>query len=92
MSEKLNEYLVKLGYTSAHVVGLMSQLLTQGKVRVDFRNFVERIELANAKDRMAELHNAVEILEDYIKEITKGQPTFPAKNTQNITVEPLKEL
>jgi hypothetical protein len=92
LSEKLNDYLIRLGYTSGHVTGAMGQLLTQGKVRIDFRNYVERMELKDPKDRLASVPEAVQILEEYIKELVKGQAVSAPKITQNITVEPLKEL
>jgi hypothetical protein len=28
LSEKLNDYLLRLGYTNAHVIGIITQLLT----------------------------------------------------------------
>lgn len=92
LSEKLNDYLIRLGYTSAHVIGAIGQLLTQGKVRIDFRNYVERIELKDPKDKLSSVPAAVEILEAYIKELAKGQAVSAPKITQNITIEPLKEL
>jgi hypothetical protein len=92
LNEKLDDYLIRLGYTNAHVVGAVSQLLTQGKVRIDFRNYVERMELKDPKDRLASVPDAVELLEAYIKEIVQGQAVAAPKVTQNITVEPLKEL
>jgi hypothetical protein len=91
LSEKLNDYLVRLGYTSAHVTGIISQLLTQGKVRVDFRNHVERLELADLNDRLSSLQ-AVSLLNDYVLELNKGQTPNSNKLTQNIIVQPLKPL
>ena len=91
LSEKLNDYLVRLGYTSAHVTGIISQLLTQGKVRVDFRNHVERLELAEMGDRLSSLQ-AVSLLNDYVLELNKGQNPIGTKITQNIIVQPLKPI
>ena len=91
LSEKLDDYLVRLGYTSAHVTGIISQLLTQGKVRVDFRNHVERLELVETGDRLSSLQ-AVSLLNDYVVELSKGQTPVATKFTQNIIVQPLKPL
>ena len=91
LSEKLDDYLVGLGYTSAHVTGIITQLFTQGKVRVDFRNYTERMELSDLKDKLTSLQS-VSLLNDYITELSKGRTILGPKNTQNITVEPLASV
>jgi len=91
LSEKLNDYLLRLGYTNAHVIGIITQLLTQLKVRVDFRNYVERLELVNLEDRVSSLQ-AVSLLNDYILELSKGNIPPSSQLTQNITVQPIKPL
>jgi hypothetical protein len=88
LSDKLDDYLVGLGYTSAHVTGIITQLFTQGKVRVDFRNYTERMELSDSHDKLTSLQS-VSLLNDYITELSKGRAILGPKNTQNITVEPL---
>jgi hypothetical protein len=88
LSDKLDDYLIGLGYTSAHVTGIITQLFTQGKVRVDFRNYTERLELAAPTDKLTSLQS-ISLLNDYISELSKGRSILGPKHTQNITVEPL---
>ena len=47
LAEKIDEYVVKLGYSSAHTLGVVVQLLTVGKIRLDFREYSERLQLEN---------------------------------------------
>ncbi len=91
LNEKLNDYLIRLGYTSAHVTGIVSELLVRGKVRVDFRNYVERIELVNPKDVISSVQS-VSLLNDYVAELSKNQIVEAPKVTQNIIVQPLKPI
>ncbi len=65
LSEKLDEYLVRLGYSSAHIMGIAVRLLTKTKVRVDFRNYTERMELVDVADMLAPAQ-AISLLEDYL--------------------------
>ena len=41
----IQDFQLQLGQTSAHVLGIVIQLLTRGKVRVDFRDYAVRFEL-----------------------------------------------
>ena len=52
LSEKIDEYILKLGYSNAHVLVFLMQLLTEGKVTVDFREYSERLELLDSDDEM----------------------------------------
>lgn len=61
--DKLHEYLVKLGHDNAHVYNVMVHLLTEGKVRVDFRYHTERIMLQDANDKLTR-PQAIELMED----------------------------
>jgi len=65
LSEKLDEYLVRLGYSSTHIMGIAVRLLTKTKVRVDFRNYTERMELMDVAD-MLTTAQAISLLEDYM--------------------------
>jgi hypothetical protein len=91
LSDKLGDYLVRLGYTNAHVLGIITQLMTQGKVRVDFRESSERIELVEEKDKISQLQT-VSLLNDYVVEASKGQKIVGTQLTQNITVQPQQML
>ncbi len=51
LSDKIDQYLIRLGYSNAHVLGIVVNLLTVGKVRVEFRHYVERLELVDPADK-----------------------------------------
>jgi hypothetical protein len=89
LSDKLDDYLIGLGYTSGHVMGIIAQLFTEGKVRVDFRNYTERLELMDKQDKLNAIQSAA-LLKDYIVELSKGRNILGPKNTQNMTLEPLQ--
>jgi hypothetical protein len=67
LSDKIDQYLVKLGYSNAHVLGIVVNLLTVGKVRVEFRHYSERLELLDPADKMTR-GVAVDIFDRYITE------------------------
>ena len=68
LSEKLKDYLLRLGYSSVHIMGIIAQLMTKAKVRVDFRNYTERLELVNPEDKLTS-PQAMSLLEDYLAEV-----------------------
>jgi hypothetical protein len=87
LNEKLDDYLLRLGYSSVHIMGIIAQLMTKAKVRVDFRNYTEKLELINTEDRITS-PQAMSLLEDYIAEVTKANdPSINAKSTQKIVVQ-----
>ena len=65
LAEKIDEYIIRMGYTSVHTLGVVVQLLTVGKVRLDFREYNERLQL---EDRAAVMSrsDAVLLVENYI--------------------------
>jgi hypothetical protein len=67
LSEKIDQYLIKLGYSNAHVLGIVVNLLTVGKVRVEFRHYVERLELVDPADKTTR-GVAVDIFDKYLIE------------------------
>ena len=90
LSEKLDDFLLRLGYLSAYITGIMVQLLTKTKVRVDFREYTERIELVNHEDRMSSTQ-AVNLLEDYIALASGADDSYKkVKVTQKIIVQPAR--
>jgi hypothetical protein len=91
LSDKLDDYLIGLGYTSGHVMGIIAQLFTEGKVRVDFRNYTERLELMDKQDKLNAVQSAA-LLNDYIVELSKGRSILGPKNTQKMTLEPLQVI
>lgn len=70
LNVKLHDYIVRLGYSSANLVGFVVQLFTRGKVRIDFPSHTERLELVNPKDTLSGTQ-AMSLLEDFIEELEK---------------------
>lgn len=88
LGEKLSDYLLRLGYSSAHITGIIVQLLTKAKVRVDFREYTERLELINPADQLTSTQ-AMTLLEDFIAEISTPEDSDrkTASSTQRIVVQ-----
>jgi hypothetical protein len=88
---KLRDYVVRLGYSSSHLVGFIVQLFTKGKVRVDFMNYTERLELVNPGDKISGAQ-AMSLFDDFIKELNQAglieSSQDIGKTTQNIVVHP----
>jgi hypothetical protein len=94
LNVKLHDYIVRLGYSSSNLVGFIVQLFTHGKVRIDFSNYIERLELVNPKDALTG-SQAMSLLEDFLEELEKsGIAADLIKSddtTQNIVVHPTKK-
>jgi hypothetical protein len=87
LSTKIDEYILKLGYSNAHVLGILVQLLTNGKVRVDFRDYAERLSLITANDRMTR-GDAVELFDEHLKTMNSHSGAAGESNvTQKIVVQ-----
>lgn len=82
----IDELLLKLGQSNAHVLGVVIQLLTRSKVRVDFRDYYLRFELAAGETPM-ERSGAVSVFEDYIKRHKNPDGERSAEVTQKIMVQ-----
>jgi hypothetical protein len=82
----INEFLLKLGQSSAHVLGVIIQVLTRGKVRVDFRDYNLRLELGPGENAM-ERSEAVAVFDDYIKRHKNPDTDRSADVTQKIMVQ-----
>ncbi|MFZ9920148.1 MAG: hypothetical protein ACO3GO_02865 [Terrimicrobiaceae bacterium] len=66
LADKIEELLLKVGYTNAQAMGVTIQLLTSGKVRVDFRDYTQRLELASPSDIMTRTE-AVDVFDSHLK-------------------------
>jgi hypothetical protein len=80
----IQDFQLQLGQTSAHVLGIVIQLLTRGKVRVDFRDYAVRFELGEGQPVM-ERTQAVSIFDDYVKR-QKSDGMASSDVTQKIMV------
>ncbi len=81
----IQDFQLQLGQTSAHVLGIVIQLLTRGKVRVDFRDYAVRFELGEGQPVM-ERTQAVAIFDDYVKR-QKSDGVSSSDVTQKIMVQ-----
>ena len=85
LEDKLHEYMVKLGCDHSGLHTTFTHLLTEGKVRVDFRYHVERIELLDHADILERL-SAWNLIEDYIHKTKPNVVDFGS--TQRIVLQP----
>ena len=82
----IDEFLLKLGQSNTHVLGVVIQLLTRTKVRVDFRDYTLRLELA-AGENPIERSQAVAVFDDYTKRRKNPDGERSADVTQKIMVQ-----
>lgn len=85
LSVKIDDFILKLGYSNAHVLGIIVQLLTSGKVRVDYRDYSERLQLV-ARGAAMDRQEAVALFERHIERLQREDP--PLETTQKIIVQP----
>jgi len=94
LNVKLYDYVVRLGCSSSHLVGFIVQLLTKGKVRVDFMNYTERLELVDFSDKVSSTQ-AMTLFDDFIADIGESgiadRLIDQSKATQQIVVHPPKK-
>jgi hypothetical protein len=74
LQDKLVEYIIRLGYTNLHVLNIIVQLFTIGKVRIEFAKHVERLELMNESDKMTS-GEAVALLDAYMASLPGSGPS-----------------
>jgi len=85
LADKISEYILRIGDANAFCLNIVIQLLTKGKVRVDFRDSSERLQLVNEKDIVSRVE-AVLVFDHWVAENQiKSQPPDA---TQRIMMEP----
>ena len=82
LDELLERYVLLLGPDSATIKGIVTQLLTEGKVYADFQTRTDRLELADYGD-CVKLAQAVAIFEDFLS--SRGQLDATAPSRANMT-------
>lgn len=87
LASKIDEYVLKLGYSNAHVLGVLVQLLTLGKVRVDFRDYSERLQLLDPDDKMSR-PEAVAMFDDHMTALRGDDDAMSLNMTQKIVIQP----
>ena len=84
----MDEYIFKMGCTSAHTLGVMVQLLTAGKIRLYFREHSERLQLENPADVLSR-PEAMELTEAYLATMRQGvsEPSDGLDATQKVIIQ-----
>ncbi len=87
LAQKAEEYSLLLGNNTAHISSVLVQLLTLGKVRLDFREYNERLVLVNKEDVMSR-PDAVHAVEAYLHAIKLGETSSSNVDyTQKIIIQ-----
>ncbi len=85
LADKISEYILRIGDANAFSLNIVIQLLTRGKVRVDFRDSSERLQLTDFKDIVSRVE-AVHIFDHWVAE--NQFKSEPPDATQRIMMEP----
>lgn len=85
LASKIDEFILKVGHSSTHVMSVVVQLLTVGKVRLDFRDYTERLELLNASEIMSRTQAAA-VFDHYLATANKDDEV--SLLTQKIVIQP----
>lgn len=85
LADKIEELVLKIGYSNAQALSVVIQLLTVGKVRVDFRDYSQRLHLASKSDIMTRA-DAAEIFDTHLTQM-KVEPQSNTGFTQKITFQ-----
>jgi hypothetical protein len=86
LKDKLDDYFLRIGYTNVHVLSIIVQLFTQGKVRIEFATYNERLELVDMGNVLSRAQ-AVTLLDDYIVKLRGPESPPHAGVTRRITVQ-----
>lgn len=88
LDQKLDEYILQIGYSNAHTMGIVLQLMTRGKIKVEFRKYHERLELLDPNDNLSK-GQAITLFDDYIAQMNSGSSDQPGPNvTMKIVIQP----
>ncbi len=68
LAEKIEELVLKEGYTNAQTLSVIVQLLTSGKVSIGFRDYNQRLQLVCQSDCMSRAQ-AAEVFDNYVGQI-----------------------
>jgi len=85
LASKIDEFVLKVGNNSTHVMSVVVQLLTVGKVRLDFRDYTQRLELLNPSEIMSR-PQAAAVFDHYLATANKDEDI--SLMTQKIVIQP----
>ncbi|MEM9446067.1 MAG: hypothetical protein AAGA18_12035 [Verrucomicrobiota bacterium] len=84
LAQKLEEYILRIGYSNTHVMGIVIQLMTRGKLMIEFRKYRERLELMDNSDIISRAQ-AVTLFDDSIANLNKKDPSIRVESDHNLT-------
>lgn len=87
LGEKMDEYLLRLGYSNADAEAIMVELMTKGKVKVDFRDSTERIELVRPDDKLTP-SQAITLFDSYVKDLNTPRKKEEESSTRVFRIQP----
>jgi hypothetical protein len=92
LAEKLDECVRRIGCSSVHTLQMAVQLLTKGKVRLQYSASHERLELLKVSARLAR-RDAIALVEKYLATKCQRHPVDPFNEpTRAIILEPKSAL
>jgi hypothetical protein len=65
LGDKIEELVLKVGYSNAQALTVVIQILTVGKVRIDFRDYNQRLQLRFSQDIMNR-SDAMEVFDSHL--------------------------
>gem|GEM_PF-595286 len=86
LADKIEELVLKVGYSNAQAMSVITQILTVGKVRVDFRDYSQRLALRSASDLMGRTE-AIEVFDSHLA-LLKSTDFSSEGFTQKIMFQP----
>ena len=86
LHELLSTFMVKLGIENAITSGIVVQLMTNGKVRVDFSSVSQRIELVRDEDLLT-ASQAMALFEDFADSVKLPEDMQGKRQTTRIVVQ-----
>ena len=86
LAELISRYLVQLGFDNVFTSGIIVQLLTKGKVRVDFSKVAERLEVINRDDCLT-APQAMALFQDYVAGMQNEEDKSQKGKTIRIVVQ-----
>jgi hypothetical protein len=91
LADKVEEYVRRLGYSSAHTLGVVVQLLTVGKIRLDFKDYTERLQIKHPQDLMKRVE-AINLVEHHLAQFDPPTELIPDDGfTQKIIIQPPRQ-
>ena len=86
LAEIISRYLTRMGFESALASSIIVQLLTSGKVRVDFSTIVQRLQLKDMDDRM-KAPEAMALFDNYAASLRTSDDVSGKGKTMRIMVQ-----